>query len=444
MTTDNMKKIGKQLAKDLIEKTEIDDEGNIYMKDAGGRTRIGKLRDKTGSDYSEEELKKLLKETYYNIIDVLKEYTDLKEDYYSLIAVWIIGTYFHDKFSTYPFLFLNAMRGSGKTRTLKLIMSMSKNGEILTNVTEAVLFRYPKGNSLGIDEFEGLMRRGNEAVRELLNASYKKGNKVHRMKQRKTNEGTEQVVEEFEPYKPICMANIWGMEEVLGDRCITLIIEKSSKQDIMRILEDFESNPRIKMIKMALSEVLVQLCSYFSVEGHIEKWNLYVKQKYTTLTTQTTQTTQTTPKEEEEIQQMFNEIDSIGINGRNLELFFPIMLIAKMIDSSVFKCILGVANTLNKEKRKEEMMESKDISLIDYVSQLEQMVDYRSIRHITIGFRNFIGNIEEKDDVWLNEKWVGRALKRLELIIDKRRVAHGNEVTLDIEKAKQKIMGFKN
>jgi len=119
------------------------------------------------------------------------------------------------------------------------------------------------------------------------------------------------------------------------------------------------------------------------------------------------------------------------------------MLIAKMIGEDVFKCILGVANTLNKEKRKEEMMESKDVSLIDYVSQLEQTINYRSIRHITIGFRDFIGRVDDQDDKWLNEKWVGRALKRLELIIDKRRVAHGNEVTLNIDKAKQKIMGFK-
>jgi len=347
-----MKKLGKQLAKDLMERAEVDDEGNIYMNDISGKTKIGNIREKKPSDYSESELKQLLGKTYEDIIEVLKEYADLREEYYPLIAVWIIGTYFHDSFSTYPFLFLNAMRGSGKTRTLKLIIAMSRTGEILTNVTEAVLFRYPKGSTLGIDEFEGLMRKGNESVRELLNASYKKGGKVRRMKQKKTPEGTEQVVEEFEPYKPICMANIWGMEEVLGDRCITLILEKSNKPDIMRILEDFDTKPQIKVIKMALSEILVSLCSYFSVEGVVEKWNKYIKQKYTTLYTLTTQTTQTTQTTPEDMLDMFNRIDEIGINGRNLELFFPMMLISKMIGDSVFKCILEVANKLNKEKER--------------------------------------------------------------------------------------------
>ena len=43
------------------------------------------------------------------------------------------------------------------------------------------------------------------------------------MKKKKTIEGEQQVVEEFEPYRPIIMANIWGMDEVLGERCIQLI-----------------------------------------------------------------------------------------------------------------------------------------------------------------------------------------------------------------------------
>ena len=50
-----------------------------------------------------------------------------------------------------------------------------------------------------------------------------------------------------------------------------------------------------------------------------------------------------------------------------------------------------------------------------------------------------MGDVEEQDDKWLNEKWLGRALKRLKLIVDKRRLGSGIEVTLDIKKAKQKV-----
>jgi len=43
------------------------------------------------------------------------------------------------------------------------------------------------------------------------------------------------VIEEFAVYCPIAMANIRGMENVLGDRCISLILEKSSKNSNHKI-----------------------------------------------------------------------------------------------------------------------------------------------------------------------------------------------------------------
>ena len=65
--------------------------------------------------------------------------------------------------------------------------------------------------ALAIDEFEGVSRKGGENLRELLNSAYKRGAKVKRMKQQKTESGTEMVVEEFDVYRPIVLANIWGM-----------------------------------------------------------------------------------------------------------------------------------------------------------------------------------------------------------------------------------------
>lgn len=403
-----------------------------------------------------DNLKIILGETYEHILTELHEYCDLKEDYYHLVATWIIGTYLHDSFNTYPYLFINAMKGSGKTRLLKLIAAMSRNGDVMGSPTEAVLFRIPKETTLCIDEFEGVLRKGNEGVREMLNACYKKGMKVRRMKKKNTPDGTEMVVEDFEPYKPICLANIWGMEEVLGDRCITAILEKSSRNDVMRIIEDFNEKSMIIHIKSSLSTNLVQLCSFFGEKGYIYKWNKYVKSKYTaptTLNTFTTQTTETTLYKEknakscevsefEDMLEMFNKIDETGINGRNLELFFPLLIIGDFIGDRVFNEILGVAARLTKEKREEEMVESKDIALIEFVSQLEKDGNFRTIKWITGSFRSYLGD-DQPDEIWLNTRWVGRALKRLNLIIDKRRMRDGIEVTLAVDKAKDKIKYLK-
>jgi hypothetical protein len=130
-----------------------------------------------------ERLSPSLIEVYYLIIDVLKYYCDIEEKYYSLISLWIIGTYYHDEFPTYPYLFFNAMRGSGKSRLLRLVVYLSKDGSMLNSLTEAVLFRTT--GTLGIDEFEGIGRKGNEALKELLNSAYKKGITIKRMKKQK-------------------------------------------------------------------------------------------------------------------------------------------------------------------------------------------------------------------------------------------------------------------
>jgi hypothetical protein len=380
-----------------------------------------------------KETRKYLKGAYYQIIEILKEYSDLEEDNYKVIALWILGTYIHNEFSTYPYLFLNAMKGSGKTRLLRLISTLSYKGTVLLSPTEAVMFRIPEGSTMCIDELEGIMRKENAGLREMLNACYKKGSKVFRMKQKKINGSSEQVVEEFEPYKPICMANINGMDNVLEDRCISLILERSDRADIMRLVEDFDENPQIKAIKHGLEANLVQLCSVVYMQGNLKKWNNHVKFKYL-YSTQTTQTTQTTL--DSDTLQFFEKIISSEIKGRNLELFFPLFFIAREISDSV---VIEIAQKFTLEKQKNDEFESKDRALYDFVSRQEITGDYKKIKLLLIAFRNFVGNIEDSEEKWLNEKWLGKALKRLNLIIDKRRVSSGMEVTLNIQKAREKM-----
>lgn len=398
-----------------------------------------------------ESIKLIIGNNYEEIVRILKEYVEMKEEYYHLIAVWIIGTYVYESFSTFPYLFINAMRGSGKTRLLKLIKALANNGDLVTSIREAVLFRTARGKTLCIDEFEGLNKKENAPLRELLNACYKKGMKVQRMKKQKTLQGEEQVVEEFEPYTPIVMANIYGMEEVLGDRCITMILEKSSEKRVTKLMEDFESLEEIKVLKSSFLVVLVKLCSYFGVDGYLLKWNKYIKMKYPslyTLTTLTAQTTLTTPTKIEQIvaindDEFFTKIDETEINGRNLELFFPLFVVAKFIDYNLFEKILEICKNMTKEKKQEEMTESRDVAFIEFVSRNQEDENYTSVKKITNDFRFYLGD-DQNDEPWLNTKWVGRALRRLCLTSDKRRVGEGIEVRLNVNKAKEKIKSMKN
>jgi len=379
-----------------------------------------------------EEKQSDLPECYLNIVDMLKEYCDLKEEYYPLIAAWIIGTYMHHNFESYPFLFLNAMRGSGKTRTLKLISKLSKDGEVQASLTEAVLFR-TKG-TLGLDEFEGLTRKGGENLRELLNAAYKKGTKVKRMKQKKNEDGDmEQVVEEFNVYRPIVMANIWGMEEVLGDRCITLVLEKSNNNRITHLIEIYEQSEIFKQTKNLLSGC--SLCNVVVPWKVYREWNKFVTANYTNDTNTYTSYTTTTYTN---YTNLFEKLININMNGRDLELTMPLLLIAEQISEKAFEDVLFAVKNYINDKRDDQFAESLDVSLIDYVSQ-DVETGWQRVKDIHTKFLNFVQKSENELDV----RWIGRALKRLNLRKEYRRVSGGVQVQLNIEKAAEKIKMFK-
>ncbi len=406
-------------------------------------TYLGTLTEKELKEL--DNIKLILGRSYEDIKGLLHEYMDMKEDYYDLVAIWIIGTYLHDSFNTFPYLFINAMRGSGKSRAMKLIASLSHNGTMNTSMREAVLFRMGK-RTLCIDEFEQVNSKEAQALREILNSSYKKGMKIARIKKK----GDDFVMEEFEPYKPICMANIWGMEEVLGDRCVTLILEKSSDPRRTRLEENFENNVLVSVVSQNISKVLVYLCSFFGKTGMTRKWNNYINLRYNytpTYNTYTTLTKQTTPPFTEnklqdiEFLTIFNKIHDTGIDGRNLELMMPLFLISNFLSEEIFDKMLRIATEMTKERKESEMTESKDVILIDFISKVESP-DFITIKQLNTNFRNFLGH-DENDEKWINPRWMGRALKRLNLIREKRRVGKGVEVIPNIPKAKEKMKMFR-
>jgi len=93
-----------------------------------------------------------------------------------------------------------------------------------------------------------------------------------------------------------------------------------------------------------------------------------------------------------------------------------------------------------KEKKGEEYNESRDVCLYQYVLSKEESAEghFIPIKVITEEFRTFI----EEDDDEVNDKWVGRALKRLNLILDKRKMRTGREVRLNYAKSREKLKIF--
>lgn len=434
--------IGEDIRKELIE----EEETGIHRSDIIGKNEF----------ILQEKYREELRKNYFDNIDVLKTYIDMKEDYYPIVSCWIIGTYFHEKFKSFPYLFFNAMRGSGKTKILSLIAELSKDGSLMTSPTEAVLFR--TNGTLAIDEFERIGSKEKASIRELLNACYKSGVKVFRMKKKKVDGQEEQVVEEFKPYRPLLMANIYGMDEILGDRCIQLVLEKSDDDIITRLSEDWDNNEMIKEIKNRVGSV--GKCRLCSQKYLYREWDNYLHSRYGNSIQLHTQPTYHTYNNNniynnnnnthnnsvggsvgcvgDDLTPFFNKVVESGIKGRNLELFLPLFIIARIIGDIDLVNIIKIAKDLIKDKDKDEEVESRDIMVFDFISQLDNY-KLRSVKELTIEFTNFLG--EEHD--YMDSAAFGKALKRLNLVLDKRRVYRGVEVTLNIKKAQQKMKMFR-
>jgi len=460
------KRLGAKKVQEIIKKVcEITKDNEIDMrlravvetykkdeKDIKGFTGLGKVNIEKGISLTEKQIKEDLKERFPKIIELLKEYLDLKEEYYQVIALWILGTHVHKIFRTYPYLYLNAMKGSGKSRALGLISFLSRNGKVAVSMSEAVLFRTAKDSTICIDEFEKVRGKESANLRELLNAAYKKGISVERAKKVITKGGEGYTIEKFDVFCPIAMANISGMDEVLGDRSIKLTLERSSNPAISRKLEIWDLNytfsskyytnpekPKFGLLRLLGGKSVYSSVELDTLERYIEElyksWNEHLSliNNNNTYYIEDTTLHQTTP--------LFDKILKSSLNGRHLELFFPLFIIANFCD--VLDSTIEIAEKIIEEKKEQDVYENRDVSLIDFISQQKCYGEWIVQKRLLQNFKEFLEVDDKGEDKWLNSQWFGIALSRLKLLKDRRRVGRGVEVILNIEKAKEKIKMFK-
>lgn len=396
--------------------------------------------------FEDTELIKLnIGRCYEQIQEIIKLYMDMPEEQIKIVALWILGTYFHEAFDTYPYLFINAMRGSGKTRLLKLIAHISYKGQgkVYSGIRETLLFRTPKHHTLVFDELESIGSNEKASLREYLNASYKKGTAVSRAKKVKSKEEESFILEDFEPYKPIAMANIWGMDDVLGDRCLKFILEKSNNPAKTKLIENFDRLNILSNIKRTLSQFSVVSVVSMCKKDYSTLWNQYISDRYSSSSSSTLETLTTlTTHQDIELNELFNMIDDSKIEGRNLELLLPLFLLINWLDKYQLPEIIKVGKEIIEEKKEEAYSENIDILVYQFVAENISMFDFQLLKEITKLFREFYG-AEDKEYKWINEKWFSRALTRLKLVIDKKRIGSGRLVRLNKEKAKSKLEIFK-
>jgi hypothetical protein len=112
------------------------------------------------------------------IINKLNDYVVFSDErLYSVVASYIVMTYFYDFFTAVPFLYFHGPPGSGKTRANLTTTYMCRHGVFVADPSEATMYRLVEaaGPTIGIDE-----SALSERAKRILAAGYKRGAVVPR------------------------------------------------------------------------------------------------------------------------------------------------------------------------------------------------------------------------------------------------------------------------
>jgi hypothetical protein len=355
------------------------------------------------------------KEVFDEIKVLLKKHISLDEGYYDFIALWIIGTYFHPLFESYPYLFIIGTKRSGKTKLLQLISLLAFNGILTGSITEASTFRPTQyfRNTLCIDEIERISGKEMANYRDLLKMGYKKGLIIRRQGDKKRD-----ITYEFNVYCPKVLANIQGFEEILEDRGFPIVIERCVDPKIINTfisIEDFE----IKKVRDDLYLLLMSDIGYQM--SNVTNDNMSQKNDIS------------------DISDGKNNISNL-IKGRWLELSHPILIIAKLIGKDISEKMIDFIDKILRQKEQIDIVESRDNKFLYCLIDFIQSKNSQTFFEIS-DLRNHFLSIEG-DEYWITNHWIGKALRRLNVIIEEGRSAKRRSVRLDFDKIELKAKTY--
>lgn len=379
-------------------------------------------------------------EIVYKIIDILKKYIEFDDSrYYVLLTIWIIGTYFHKRFVCFPYLFINAVKRSGKTKLLTVLSLLAYNAVFSPNMSTSSLFRLTQsaGATTLIDETEDLNdpeKKGD--FKQLFNSGYKQGLFAYR-NEKGPNDSF--VPTPYNPYSPKGLANINGLDDVLEDRCISIIMKRGRNRTIIN-----RDVPLDDVVWQEMRDDLSRL--------YLQEWKLVEAEC----------------KRNEDVDNVVSDVSVVSVviskvnKNKNIyiariwELWKPILSLGKYILFSshtpqvnntnttnntndtkptpltLFEQLLDVSVDLILEKETENITDTGESWLL--MGMLKQVVTdgyYKPKELEAAAAAEFVEGLPE----WFNSKWVGRALKRLGFK-EKRRCGRGIEYRLTPETVK--------
>lgn len=221
------------------------------------------------------------------------------------LTIWTMLTYVYPAWPAVPYLSIGGPLGSGKSRVFEVLSRVVLRPLPSSNMTSACLFRtlHLQGGILLLDEAERLRDRTPDVGETLsiLLAGYKRGSKAHRLE--KVGDGFQPV--SFDVYGPKAIAAIGSLPSALVSRCIKIMMFRAGKKSLIPARRIDENRQRWLDL---CDDLHAMALSYGKSFVEISSWQ---------------------PKYE-------------GLNGRDLELWQPIIAIAKLMQDNGVNGLIDV------------------------------------------------------------------------------------------------------
>lgn len=293
--------------------------------------------DKVSNDYILSKIETILKDYIY--------FEDSR--LYTLISIWIIGTYLYTMFGHYGYLFFySKLMRSGKTRVQEVISHLGFEASDPQNAPTPPVIRElaAEGGTVQLDTLERWQEKNKEsfsAAMEMLDAGFRNGGQVSKMVQ---DVNGKWVKEKYHVYAPYILSGIY-------------------KESLSDTAQDRAFNIEMKRKQIGLKK---KRYNYFNCEkecstvrSHLYIWAFQNAQEVCHI------------YQSKELQ---IELDQLHLNDRAGDIWLPILTIAKAIgfgkDSKEWQNLILIAQEMGGD-----IEYAEDAQLLTIIQALRGQVD---------------------------------------------------------------------
>jgi len=172
-------------------------------------------------------------EVLMSLMEVFNHFLVFREEeakgHLAVLSLWTILSYVYPIWPAVPYLSVGGPLGSGKSRVFDVLSYLVLCPIISSNMTAPCMFRtlHDRGGTLLLDEAERLRDKGPEMaeIRSILLAGYKAGQKAQRLE--KNGDSFNRV--NFDVFSPKAVACISELPAALTSRCIRIMMFRAPK-----------------------------------------------------------------------------------------------------------------------------------------------------------------------------------------------------------------------